>query len=83
MSVQELNSVVDEMFRVFENVKEMFRNWDKTKHTPFIQEVIKLQRLEERLFRLGYTDEFVMLLLKAVKESVFTSYRRNGRYAVT
>lgn len=70
--LEETYAVVDDIFRVFENVREMFRSWDKTKHAPFIQEVMKLQRLEERLLQLGYTDEFVKLLLKAVKESVFT-----------
>jgi len=69
-------SVVDEIFRVFESVKSMFKQWDSSKHMPFIQEVMKLQALESKLSQLGYQEEFIKLLVKGVYESVFTRYER-------
>lgn len=73
-------TIVDEIFRVFEDVKAMFRTWDASKHMPFIQQVMKLQTLEVKLYQLGYKEDFVRLLIKAVYESVFTNTERQ-RYA--
>lgn len=70
--LNETYALVDEIFQVFENVRSMFRAWDKSKHMPFIQQVMKLQALEEKFYKLGYEDDFVRLLVKAVYESVFT-----------
>jgi len=70
--LNETYAIVDEIFQVFENVRSMFRAWDTSKHMPFIHEVMKLQALEVRLYKLGYEDDFVRLLVKAVYKSVFT-----------
>ncbi|MGH2479623.1 MAG: hypothetical protein ACRDHW_08215 [Ktedonobacteraceae bacterium] len=70
--LNETYAVVDDIFTVFENVRSMFRAWDKSKHMPFIQQVMKLQVLEVKLYKLGYDEDFVRLLVKAVYESVFT-----------
>ena len=69
-------TIVDEIFQVFEDVRSMFRAWDTSKHMPFIQEVMKLQALEVKLYQLGYEEDFVRLLVKAVYESVFTDTER-------
>ena len=71
-TLEQTYAVVDEIFSVFESVKNMFRSWDSSKHMPFIQEVMKLQALEVQLNQLGYEDDFVRLIVKAVHESVFT-----------
>lgn len=70
--INETYAVVDEIFQVFEDVRSLFRTWDASKHTSFIQHVVKLQALEVKLYALGYEDDFVRLLMKAVYESVFT-----------
>ena len=77
--LEETYSVVDDMFRVFENVKSMFNQWDRSKHMPFIREVRKLQDLESRLLQLGYGEDFTRLLVKCIYESVFT--RSGGQKA--
>lgn len=89
MSTQKLSplledtySVVDDIFRVFENIRSMFRQWDRSKHMPFIREAMKLQELENRLLRLGYQEDFTRLLVKCVYESVFTEYER-ARYGMS
>lgn len=74
--LEDTYNIVDEIFRVFENVKGMFKQWDRSKHMPFIQEVMKLQALENRLSQLGYQEDFTRLLVKCVYESVFTTYER-------
>ena len=70
--LNETYEVVDDIFKVFENVRSLFHSWDKSKHMTFIQEVMKLQALEVKLYKLGYDDGFVRLLMKAVYESIFT-----------
>jgi len=75
MSINLLNetyTLVDELFQVFEETRSMFRTWDASKHTPFIQQVTKLQELEAKLYQLGYEEDFVYLLVKSVYQSVFT-----------
>lgn len=70
--LNETYEVVDDIFKVFENVRSLFHPWDKSKHMTFIQEVMKLQALEVKLYKLGYDDDLVRLLMKAVYESIFT-----------
>lgn len=72
--LEDTYNIVDEIFRVFENVKDMFKQWDRSKHMPFIQEVMKLQALENRLSQLGYQEDFTRLLVTCVYESVFTTH---------
>jgi hypothetical protein len=74
--LEDTYSIVDDIFRVFEGIKSMFKQWDRSKHMPFIQEVMKLQELESRLLQLGYQEDFTRLLVKCVYESVFTEYER-------
>ena len=74
--LEETYPIVDDMFVVFENVRAMFRVWDRSKHVEFIQEVMRLQALEAQLCRLGYSEEFVKLLVKCIYESVFNRYER-------
>lgn len=68
--------LVGDLFEIFEQAKEMFNQWDSTKHLPFIQQVMKLQAVEEKLYRLGYDESFVGSLVKTVYESVFSSAER-------
>jgi hypothetical protein len=70
--VQALNAVVDEIFRILEEVKEMFAKWDSSYHMPFIKKVMYLQELRERLYRLGYSDEFVETVVKIAYHNVFS-----------
>lgn len=74
--LNETYAIVDEIFRVFEDVRSMFRAWDTSKHMPFIQQVMKLQALEVKLYESGYEEDFVRLLVKAVYESVFSEIER-------
>jgi Sec7-like guanine-nucleotide exchange factor len=71
-SVSELNSVVDEIFRALEEVKEMFAKWDSSYHMEFIKKIMHLNTLRERLCRLGYSDEFVETVVKIAYHSVFS-----------
>ncbi|HKV57292.1 MAG TPA: hypothetical protein VJO32_03390 [Ktedonobacteraceae bacterium] len=54
--IQRLNAVVDDLFVVFENVRSMLAKWDRSYHMTFIEEVMKLQKLEIELYNLGYKD---------------------------
>lgn len=76
--VSELNSVVDEIFSVFEKVHDMFANWTSCYHMVFIQEVMKLQALEERLYKLGFDEEFIMTVKQVVYSNVFTEDERRS-----
>lgn len=71
-SVGELNSTVDAIFTIFENVHTMFADWQASYHMPFIQEVVKLQALEERLYKLGFDEDFVITVKRVVYSNVFS-----------
>ena len=66
-----LNDVVEEIFTVFENVHSLLAHWNTRYHKTFIQEVMRLQRLEAELNSLGYDDDFVAFVLEHVYETVF------------
>lgn len=69
--IEGLNAVVDDIFVVFENVRSMLVKWDRSYHIPFIEEVMKLQKLEGELYNLGYDEEFVMTVVNVVYQHVF------------
>ena len=76
MNPEDTYDLVGDLFQIFEDVKSMFSQWDRTKHLPFIEQVMKLKAVEEKLYRLGYNEMFVRSLVKAVYNSVFTSAER-------
>jgi hypothetical protein len=71
-SVQALNAVVDEIFRVLEEVRAMFQKWDNSYHMPFIEMIMYLNTLRERLYTLGYEEDFVEAVVKIAYHSVFS-----------
>ena len=77
-----LNAVVDEIFTVFENVHSLLANWNNRYHLAFIREMMRLQRLEEELFKLGYDEDFVTYVFEHVYSIVFR-YSISYLYLVT
>ncbi|HEU0000111.1 MAG TPA: hypothetical protein VFQ36_04395 [Ktedonobacteraceae bacterium] len=71
-SVSELNAIVDEIFYVLEEVKGMLANWNASYHIPFIKMVMRINNLREQLHILGYTDDFVEILIKVAYHNVFS-----------
>ena len=71
-----LNVVVDEIFRILEEVREMFHNWNSSCHMPFIEKVMYLNTLRERLYTLGYGEDFVETVIKISYNNVFTKVER-------
>lgn len=67
-----LNSIVDEIFKVLEEVKEMFLSWNNSYHMEFIGKVMYLNVLRERLYSLGFDDEFVETVVKIAYHNVFS-----------
>lgn len=75
-NIQALNAVVDEIFHTLEEVRALFQNWDASCHMPFIQKVMYMNTLRERLYKLGYTDEFVETVIKIAYSNVFSRQER-------
>ena len=75
-NIQTLNTVVDEIFRVLEEVRAMFQKWDSSCHMPFIEKVMYLNTLRERLYTLGYEEDFVETVIKVAYNNVFTKAER-------
>lgn len=67
-----LNIVVDDIFDVFESVHEMLKNWKQGHHLLFIEQIVRLQKLEAELSALGYDEDFIFTLKQVVYNSVFT-----------
>ena len=77
-NIQALNAIVDEVFQVLEDVRDMLSKWDSSYHMPFIKKIMYLNTLRERLYALGYTEDFIESIIKIVYEHVF---RKNERMA--
>ena len=73
IKTKRLNSIVDDIFDVYESVHEMFRSWKRDYHTVFIEQLMRLQKLETELYALGYDEYFVCILKQTVYRSVFAS----------
>ncbi len=68
---KELLNIVDDIFDVFEQVRAMFQNWHADYHMPFIEQVMKLQKLEAELYTLGYDEDFVLTVKQVVYSFIF------------
>jgi hypothetical protein len=71
IKTKRLNIIVDDIFDVFEQVHAMFRNWQASYHMPFIEQIMRLQRLEAELCTLGYDEDFVLTIKQVVYHSIF------------
>jgi hypothetical protein len=85
IKTKRLNIVVDEIFDVFESVHEMLRDWKCDYHMLFIEQVMRLQKLETELYALGYQEDFIFTLMQVVFQSVLGGQndRRSGPGLVT
>ncbi len=72
----ELNFVVDEIYKTLEEVRAMFQKWESSYHMPFIEKCMYLNILRERLYKLGYADDFVETIIKLAYEHVFSRVER-------
>ena len=70
-NIYELNSVVDELFKTMEEIRALFQNWNASCNMPFIKKVMYLDVLRERLYKLGYGDDFIETVIKIVYHNVF------------
>jgi hypothetical protein len=75
-NIQELNSVVDEIFRTLEEVLALFQNWNASCSLPFIRLVMYLNILREKLSKLGYSEDFIETVIKIAYSNVFTKAER-------
>lgn len=79
---KKLNLIVDDIFDVFECIHEMLQDWKCDYHTSFIEQVMKLKKLESELYALGYDEVYALMINRIVYQSVFpehvrSSYERN------
>ena len=72
-SVSELKPLVDDIFSTLEDVKKLFERWDSSCKAPFIDRVMHMNTLSERLNTLGYADDFVDELIKVAYSNVFSN----------
>jgi len=75
-SIHELNSVVDEIFHTLEEVRALFQNWNASCSIPFIRLVMHLNTLREKLYGLGYSEDFIETVIKIAYSNVFTKNER-------
>lgn len=72
VNIHELNSTVDEVFRTMEEIKSLFANWEPSCTVEFIKKAMYLNVLRERIYRLGFDDDFTDTLYKIIYDNVFT-----------
>jgi hypothetical protein len=84
--IHELNTIVDDIFRTLEEIRALFQNWTPSSSLPFIHKVMYLNVLRERLYRLGFDDDFTETVIKVVYNHVFSEAERlqhAGKWYIT
>ena len=76
VNIYELNSVVDEVFRTMEEIKSLFANWESSCSTEFIRKAMYLNVLRERIYKLGFDDDFTDTVYKIIYHNIFTKTER-------
>lgn len=74
--IHELNTAVDDIFQTMEEIRHLFQNWNTSCSLLFIQKVMYLNALRERLYRLGFDEDFTETVIKIVYHNVFTKAER-------
>jgi hypothetical protein len=59
-----------------EEIKQLFANWEPYCCTEFISKVMYLNVLRERLYKLGFDEDFTETVIKIVYHNVFTKAER-------
>lgn len=77
VNIHELNSVVDEVFRTMEEIKSLFANWEPSCSLEFIRKAMYLNVLRERIYKLGFDDDFTDTVYKIIYHNVFTKAERS------
>ncbi len=70
-NVQALIAVVDDIFKVLEETRDMLDHWRDEYHKPFIEKMWHLQTLRQRMYALGYSNDFVDTVIKIVYRNIF------------
>ncbi len=70
-NVQALIAVVDEIFKVLEETRDMLESWKEEYHRPFVDKMWYLQSLRKRMYALGYSDDFADTVIRIVYRNVF------------
>lgn len=68
---KQLLNIVDDIFDVFERVKMMLCNWQGSYTMAFVEQVMRLQKLEAELYAIGYDEDFVLTVKRIVYHSIF------------
>ena len=76
INIHGLNSVVDEVFRTMEEIKSLFANWEPSCSMEFIRKAMYLNVLRERIYKLGFDDDFADTIYKIIYHNVFTKAER-------
>ena len=77
---KKLNMIVDDIFDVFERIYEMLRDWKRDYHTSFIEQIMRLKKLEHELHALGYDETYALIINCIVYQSVFPEHARSMLY---
>lgn len=76
VNIHELNRAVDEVFRTMEEIKSLLANWEPACSMEFIRKAMYLNVLRERIYKLGFDDDFTETVIKIVYHNVFTKAER-------
>lgn len=73
--MRDIHDVTDDIFRIYENIREMFRHWTSEKQTEFISEALKLNPLETELQEITGDWEIAHRINLGIYRSVFPQAR--------
>ena len=69
--MRDIYDVTDDLFKVFERIRDMFRHWKREYHMEFIAEVRKLDVLDQELEELTGDKHIAYLIRVGIYRSIF------------
>lgn len=69
--MRDIYDVTDDLFKVFERMKDMFRHWKREYHMEFIAEVRNLDALDRELEEITGDKDIAYLIRVGIYRSIF------------
>lgn len=79
--MREMVDVTDDLFKVFERIRELFRHWSSECPELFIDEALKLDPLEKELEEITGDKQKAHLIKLGIYRSIFPESSVNTRQA--
>ena len=75
--MRDIYDVTDDLFKVFETIRAMFRHWNRESPDAFFNEMVKFRVLETELEQVTGDEKIAHTIIQGIYGSIFPLTKQN------